>query len=400
MKILMINKFLHANGGSETYMMRLGQYLSECGHVVEYFGMEHENRCVGNSSDSYTTNMDFHSGTFISKLSYPFKTIYSSEARKKLRMVLDNLKPDVVHVNNFNYQLTPSIILELAKWKKSGNKCRIIYTAHDLQLVCPNHMCRNPITNTNCEKCLGGHYINCIKGKCIHNSTARSIIGAAESFIWHRKKVYRHFDKVICCSHFLKSRLDTLPELNTKTVVMHNFVNVDKRNVFYDKQNYILYFGRFSKEKGVGTLLDTCKDLPEINFVFAGNGPLEERINNLPNVKNIGFIQGEKLERLISEALFSVCPSEWYENCPFSVIESQMLGTPVLGADIGGIPEIIDDAETGELFSSGDTFDLKQKINKLWNDKQLLSRYSENCRKKSFDSIDDYTQNLIQIYTG
>ncbi|MBQ2824527.1 MAG: glycosyltransferase family 4 protein [Oscillospiraceae bacterium] len=150
----MINKFLHANGGSETYMMCLGQYLSECGHTVEYFGMEHEKRCVGNSCECYTSNMDFHSGSIISKLSYPFRTIYSSEARKKLRIILEKFCPDAVHINNFNYQLTPSVILELVKWKKEGHKCRIVYTAHDCQLVCPNHMCRNPLTDVNCEKFL------------------------------------------------------------------------------------------------------------------------------------------------------------------------------------------------------------------------------------------------------
>lgn len=109
MRILMINKFLYAKGGSETYMLRLGQYLSEQGHNVEYFGMEHEQRCVGNSCGSYTSQMNFHSGSVFSKLSYPIRTIYSSQARKKLRAVLESFRPDVVHINNFNYQLTPSI---------------------------------------------------------------------------------------------------------------------------------------------------------------------------------------------------------------------------------------------------------------------------------------------------
>lgn len=400
MKILMINKFLHANGGSETYMMCLGQYLSECGHTVEYFGMEHEKRCVGNSCECYTSNMDFHSGSIISKLSYPFRTIYSSEARKKLRIILEKFCPDAVHINNFNYQLTPSVILELVKWKKEGHKCRIVYTAHDCQLVCPNHMCRNPLTDMNCEKCIGGHYLNCIKGKCIHGSRLRSIIGAAESFWWHSQKTYRYFDTVICCSHFLKEKLDTLPELKGKTVAMHNFVNISSKNPNYEKKDYVLYFGRFSKEKGVGTLVNVCKELPEIQFIFAGSGPLEEQVNSTANIRNIGFVQGEELHRLIGEAMFSVYPSECYENCPFSVIESQILGTPVIGADIGGIPEIMDDGITGEPFKSGDMQQLKQRVQDLWNNRELLSRYSENCRRKSFSSIEDYTRKLIQIYKG
>ena len=65
MKILMINKFLYPNGGSETYMFGLGQQLEKMGHEVQYFGMEHEGRCVGNRVNAYTSDMDFHSRPFI-----------------------------------------------------------------------------------------------------------------------------------------------------------------------------------------------------------------------------------------------------------------------------------------------------------------------------------------------
>ena len=141
MKVLMINKFLYPNGGSETYIFKLGEYLEQMGHEVQYFGMEHKGRCVGNRVDEYTSDMDFHGGSKISKLTYPLKTIYSKEARVKIRKVLDDFQPDACHLNNFNYQLTPSIILEVVKWRKETKKnCKIIFTAHDYQLVCPNHM--------------------------------------------------------------------------------------------------------------------------------------------------------------------------------------------------------------------------------------------------------------------
>ena len=147
MKILMVNKFLYPNGGSETYVFKLGAYMQANGHEVQYFGMEHPNRIVGNRVGAYTSNMDFHGGSVLSKLTYPIKTIYSREARKKIRLVLEDFQPDVCHLNNFNYQLTPSIILEIRKWEKqTGHKCKILYTAHDGQLVCPNHMMKNPNT--------------------------------------------------------------------------------------------------------------------------------------------------------------------------------------------------------------------------------------------------------------
>jgi len=398
MKVLMINKFLYPNGGSETYIFKLGAYLKEKGHEVQYFGMEHKGRCVGNAVNSYTSDMDFHNGSRLVKLTYPIKTIYSREAMVKIRKVLDDFCPDVCHLNNFNYQLTPSVILEINKWQKeTGRKCRIVYTAHDYQLICPNHMCKNPITNENCEKCLGGHYFNCVKGKCIHGSLAKSVVGMAEAFFWKMNGVYKYIDSIICCSEFLKKKMDSNPVFAGKTIVLHNFIDkVDWRDV--QKKDYVLYFGRYSKEKGIETLIQACRELPDIQFVFAGNGPLAERIEDIPNIKNLGFQTGQALETLIREARFSVYPSEWYENCPFSVMESQMYGTPVLGADIGGIPELIRVGKTGELFKAGDKDDLKEKIQNLWNNTDLIKEYSRNCKDIKFDSIDDYYKKLLTIY--
>lgn len=400
MKILMVNKFLHPNGGSETYIFRLGAYLASQGHEVQYFGMEHAGRCVGNRVNAYTTDMDFHGGSKLAKLTYPVKTIYSTEARKKIRLVLEDFQPDAVHLNNFNYQLTPSVILEIVKWRKdAGTKCRIVFTAHDYNLICPNHMLHNPNTGQNCEKCLGGHFMNCARGKCIHGSAAKSLVGTAEGFFWKWKGTYAHIDTVICCSRFMKERMDSNPVFRQKTITLHNFID---KTAWQDteKKAYILYFGRFSEEKGIGTLLRVCKQLPEIRFVFAGTGPLEDQIKGIPNIENAGFQKGATLERLIRKARFSVYPSEWYENCPFSVMESQMYGTPVLGADIGGIPELIQPGRTGELFRAGDAAALKHSIESLWKDPGKTAFYSRNCKEVRFDTVEEYGAQLLKIYEG
>lgn len=400
MKILMINKFLYPNGGSETYMFKLGDYLQAQGHEVEYFGMEHKDRCVGNRVNAYTSNMDFHGGSKLAKLTYPLKTIYSSEARMQLRKVLDDFQPDVCHLNNFNYQLTPSVILEIVKWRKQvGKQCKIVFTAHDYQLVCPNHMMNNPNTRENCEKCSNGKFVNCMKGKCIHGSTAKSAVGMIEAYFWKMHGVYRYIDTMICCSEFLKTKMDKNPVFAKKTIALHNFIDqVEVKKA--EKKNYVLYFGRFSEEKGIGTLINVCKSLPEVQFIFAGTGPLEEKLNDVPNIKNVGFQKGEALEKLIREALFSIYSSEWYENCPFSVMESQMYGTPVLGARIGGIPELIEEGKTGELFASGNREELKNKIEELWNNREKITKYTEACKSISFDTIEQYVEKLIGIYTG
>ena len=399
MRILMINKFLHPNGGSETYIFKLGESLKARGHEVQYFGMEHEGRCVGNRVNAYTSDMDFHGGSSLSKLTYPIKTIYSAEARKKLRLVLEDFQPEVCHLNNFNYQLTPSILLEIASWKKAGHPCRVVFTAHDHQLVCPNHMCYNPNTRENCEKCLGGHFGNCTKGRCIHGSLAKSAIGTLEAALWNGCGVYRNIDVMICCSEFLKTRMDTNPLFAKKTVALHNFVDkTDWKKT--EKKDYVLYFGRFSREKGIDTLIQACRALPDIPFVFAGTGPLEGELAGVPNIQNVGFQQGEALENWIRQARFSLCPSKVYDNCPFSVMESLAYGTPVLGADIGGIPELIEAGRTGELFESGNADQLKEKIRNLWENPALTDAYSANCAHIGFDDVHTYTEKLLKLYRG
>lgn len=411
MKVLMINKFLYPNGGSETYIFQLGKALELHGHEVQYFGMEHEGRCVGNRANAYTSDMDFHGGSKFAKVTYPLKTIYSIEARKKIRIVLDDFKPDVCHLNNFNYQLTPSIILEIRKWsKQTGHTCRIVYTAHDYQLVCPNHLMNNPVSHLNCEKCLEGHYFHCIKDKCIHGSVSKSVVGCVEATFWKMKETYRMIDVIICCSEFIKSKLDTNRVLQGRTVVLHNFIHtgncdindndsISLNNMGIQKE-YCLFFGRYSDEKGIGILIEACKQLPHIDFVFAGNGPLEDEVSKVENIQNVGYKQEEDIAVLIRNAKFSICPSICYDNCPFSVMESQMYGTPVIGADIGGIPELIENNATGILFKSGSVTELTNAISELWNDKDKRKRMSENCMQVKFDTVEQYYKKLMKIYNG
>lgn len=393
MKVLMVNKFLYPNGGSETYIFRIGEQLQGLGHEVQFFGMADERNIVGNNIGAYTSKLDFH-GNIISKLLYPFKIIYSVEAKRAIRRVLVDFKPDVVHLNNINFQLTPSIIKEVKK-----NGIPVIWTVHDYQLVCPNHMMYNLLSKEVCEKCLSGKFSNCIRYKCIHGSKIKSLFGTLEAITYKYLNVYGLVDKVICPSYFLENKLISNSKFMGKTIVWHNFIE----SHFWSeckKKDYVLYFGRYSYEKGISTLLNVAKKLPHIQFVFAGKGPLENEVNQVENVKNVGFKTGSELENLIREARFSIYPSEWYENCPFSVMESQMFGTPVIGANIGGIPELIQVGKTGFLFESGDANSLLEGINLLWNDKNLQEQLHNNCRSLNFDTLDSYCKKLLLLYQG
>lgn len=400
MKVLLVNKFLYPNGGSETYIFKIGEQLMRMGHEVQYFGMQHPERSVGNRVESYTSNMDFHTGK-IQKLLYPLKIIYSFEARRKIRRVLEDFVPDIVHLNNFNFQLTPSIIYEVRHFSKKIKKnIKILYTAHDYQWVCPNHMMMVPEGRELCSRCIEGKFTNCAKYNCIHKSKIKSVLGTVEALLYKGLKTYRYVDMVICPSRFMKRTLSQNPVLKGKTIMMHNFLDkeVKESGEAGKSGDYVLYFGRYAVEKGIETLAEVCRELSYIPFVFAGGGPMEDELKEIPNIRLAGFLEGQALTDIIIGARFVVFPSEWYENCPFSVMEAQMYKTPVLGADIGGTPELIQENVTGELFESGNKKELTEKIVRLWNDSELCRRYSANCEELPFDSLEIYCKKLIEIY--
>lgn len=400
MKVLIVNKFLYPNGGSETYIFEIGKQLEKLGHEVQFFGMEHEGRSVGNNVGAYTQDMDFHTGK-IDKLLYPFKILYSFDAKKQIRKVLEDMSPDVVHLNNINFQITPAVIDEIYNFRKrSGRNIKIVSTAHDYQWVCPNHMMRIPSKDCNCDDCLGGHYINCTKNRCIHDSAVKSLLGSVEARLYRMKKTYSRVDTIICPSTFLYDRFSKDSILKqTKLIPKHNFFlkSEDHDDILkLPKKDYVLYFGRYSKEKGILTLINAVKQLPEIPFVFAGKGPLESELSGIENIENKGFLSGYELKKLIREARFAIYPSEWYENCPFAVMEAISYGTPVIGARIGGIPELIGENRTGLEFVSGDVKSLADTIHRLWNDEDKQSAMEKFCMEARFDTVEDYVGWLIK----
>lgn len=398
MKILMVNKFLYPKGGSETYVLKLGEMLRQRGHEVQFFGLLNEKNTVGNRVNAGVTDMDFSTGV-LNNLSAPFRIIYNVQARRRIRTVLEDFVPDVVHLNNIQFHLTPSIILEIHKYRtQTGRPVRIVYTAHDYQLICPSHGLFDRELRV-CEKCLDGNYTHCLRNKCVKGSRAKSLLGMLDAYFWKWSPAYSHVDVIICCSAFLKSKLDTQARFRDKTVTLHNFVD-QVPALPVEKGDYVLEFGHLSRDKGTLTLLEAAKRMPEVRFVFAGFGAAEAEIGMVPNAEYVGFKTGKELEMLIRRAKLSVCPSECYENCPFSVIESQMYGTPVLGSRMGGIPELIDEGRTGELFEAGNADDLEAGLRRLLFTPGLLERYGGNCLTQTFETPESYYEKLMGIYGG
>ena len=396
MRILMVNKFLYPRGGSESYMLYLGQHLEKMGHQVEYFGMYDENNTVGNSAGKYTQNMDFHSKG-ISRFLYPFKIIFSFEAKKKIMQVIDDFKPDIVHMNNINFQLTPSIIYGI---KKKG--IPLVQTVHDYQMICPNHLLYNFEKNTPCEKCITGSHMNCIKNKCIHASTVKSILGVIEAKLYSLLKTYKKVDLFVCPSNFLEKKLLTANDYyKGKTKTIHNFIDKEKfTNCDQSEEPYIVFVGRLSKEKGIEYIAKTAKLLPQYTFVVAGNGPDEDMLKGIENIKLAGFLTGDKLTQLMGNAKLLLLPSVCYENCPLSILEAHCMGVPVVTMNSGGMAELVEDGVTGTLVTEPTPEGIARKLKETIENEDYYNTLKENCKieKDNILSVETYCDILMEEY--
>jgi len=202
--------------------------------------------------------------------------------------------------------------------------------------------------------------------------------------------LFKHVDYFLCPSEFLYKKFYEFDFFRDKlrlTNLCFNFnreaLTAQQKN---DNEKYILYVGRLEKIKGVSTLFKAISGL-DIPLKIVGGGNLLPEFqahikeNNITNVQLLGHKTLPEVYNLITNAQFTVCPSEWYENYPFSVIEAMSFKKAIVGARIGGIPELIHDGETGLLFESFNADDLREKIVKLWNDDDMKKRFGENAYK-------------------
>lgn len=396
MKILMVNKFLYPRGGAETYMLQIGEYLAAQGHAVQYFGMEDPKNTVGNEAGLYTYNMDFHTDSF-ARFVYPFKILYSREAYQKMCRVIDLFRPDVVHMNNINFQLTPSVI-DAAHHKGVP----IVQTVHDYQMICPNHLLYNLKEESICERCVRGSKWNCAKYGCIHGSGAKSLLGSLEAVLYWKKKTYQRVDRYLCPSRFLAEKLLSASEIyRGKTTVIHNYIELpDAAEEPPQKSADVVFAGRLAREKGIRLLAGAARLLPDVRFAVAGEGPDAAELAGCENVRMAGFLNRDALRRLMAEAAAVVVPSVWYENCPLTILEAQSVGTPVITADRGGMAELVEDGRTGVLVKETTAAGLAEAVRRLLGNQKLLSEMSQSCLKERehMITLPVYCRQLIEIY--
>ena len=398
MRILLVNKFHYLKGGSEKYYFELGELLKEHGNEVAYFSMEDEKNINTGDKEYFVKKSDMNS----KNITKAFSVIYSKNNYKKMKEALKEFKPDIVHINNFQRQLSASIIKAIKE-----EKIPIVFTAHDVQAVCPAITMIDNNDNI-CEKCMHGKYLNCIKKKCNKGSTLKSIIGAIEGYYYRINNIYtKKIDFIITPSKFYKAKLieDGIDE--NKIAAIHNSIDIEKYDLKTEDDGYALYFGRLSREKGILNLVEAFSMLDEGILYIAGKGPEEENIKNIiknkkldKRIKMLGFLNSDQMIDVIRKSKFVVVPSIWYENCPYSVLETIAIGKPIIGANIGGIPELVINNENGLIYEYDNLNDLKDKMELLFKDENLVNKFSNNSKKivKENYSRNGYYNSLMNIY--
>jgi glycosyltransferase involved in cell wall biosynthesis len=396
MRILQVNKFYYPRGGADKYFINLSQALERAGNEVAIFSMAHPKNLPSDFSSYFVSRISFNNGSWRDKFKIPVRIIYNFEAKKKFQKLINDFQPDIIHIHNIYHQISPSI-LDTAK--KSG--IPVVMHLHDYKLICPNYQLF--VNGEICEACKPQRYYKCTQKKCLKNSRTKSLLATIEIYLHNSVwKIYkRNINLFIAPSVFMKQKITEFGWPADKIKVIINpfspELNINKNEEAVPEENYLLYFGRLSKEKGLTTLLEAAV-ATNSQLKFAGHGPEEENLKKYTQDKKIdaeflGFKEGKELLKIILKAKTVIIPSLWYENMPLSLLEALSLGKLVIASNIGGIPEIIKDGENGLLFKPGNISDLIAKI------KLLETINAKEIKKRAKESVIDFTitNNLNEV---
>jgi len=404
LKVLMVNNCHYRRGGADVVYLNTGDLLESRGHEVAYFSTKSKYNYPTPYSDYFVRDVDALKLNFVEQLAFMPRKLYSRESSRNLKKVIDHFMPDLAHIHLYKGGLTASILPVLRKFK-----IPVVITLHDYSLLCP----RNIMIDGDgkiCERCLTATRLNCIYHRCNRKNIYYSIINYLE-FVLNNNvlKPRNYFNKIISVSKFNYLKHGAHPLFRDRFIHLYNFYPLLSQNRPETKRgSYFLFYGRLSPEKGVVTLINTWKRLGEdIKLKIVGGGTMSEQIkseiaeNKLTNIEFLGFRKGEELFKLIRNSSFVLVPSEWYENNPLTIVEAYSAGKPVIGSNIGGIPELIIEGKTGYLFEMGDSPGLEERLRQasMLNDEQYLDM-SEAAYKFACDKFSEKThyRELLKIY--
>ena len=365
-RLLLINKFYHdigPAGGVGRYLVQEEEDLTNAGWDVIPFAMADEHVRPSPWDRYFVRARDYSRPRFgRGAIGDALSLIWNTEAARRLDALIRETKPDVAHLHNIYHHLSPSILPVLRR-----HGVPALMTLHDLRLLCPAiHMLRD---GHPCEACRGGRFHHAVLGRCVKESRAASLLSAVETLHQRSRRLYEsNVSLFLCPSRFIEGKYADWGFPAGKLRYLRNFVDLTAWHpqlIPSDlPRDAYIYFGRISREKGLRTLLDAqslwekqhaagaCPQ-PPLQLLIAGSGPCLENMHahiarlKLTTTEYLGTLDLAGLRRALGRARFSVLPSECYENGPMAALESLASGVPVVGTDIGGIPEMIDDGTTG-----------------------------------------------------
>lgn len=395
MRILLVNKFHYLRGGSEKYYFELAKLLKDHGHTVAFFSMKNENNIETGDREYFVDEIDMNTGSKFEALN----VIYSKKNKVLMEKALEEFKPDIVHINNFQRQLSASII-DAVKEKNIP----LIMTAHDLNSICPASIML--YNGEVCEDCITKGYTSCIKKKCIKNSMLKSVLGYIEKKYYDLHKIFCKVDCIISPSEFNKNQLLKGKLKCNDITVIHNFVN-ETEKTDYTLGDCAFYFGRLSREKGILNLIEAINNIPGARLIIAGDGPERENIqayikeHKLENrITLLGYLNQNDIRENIRKCRFVTVPSICFENCPYSVLETMEIGKPIIGSKIGGIPELVKNDVNGYTYVYNCVDDLTDKLKILFENDEKVNEFSNNSKKlyKENYSAEAYYNKLMTVY--
>jgi len=403
MKILLVNKFFYRRGGAEVVFFQTADLLRRAGHSVVEFSMRHPENKDSPFADYFVRHVDFPTlRGFLPQLREAARAIYSREAYGKLSELLRREQPDIAHVHNFHFHLTPAILHALR-----GAKVPVVHTLHDYHLVCPNHTFYDFRRGEICEDCPRRGFHRVLVRGCMGVGRIRSLVAYLEAVLYRALKTYRRLvHHYIAPSEFLRSKLSPKPVPADRISVLPNTVGDYGGLGPVGADGTFFCAGRLSHEKGLDLIVEAARRLPQTRWRLAGAGPLENDLRrmiesqSITNIALLGRIEDRSLRDEFRRSLAVVLPSRCYENCPLLVLEAMSAGRPMIGARRGGIAELIREGEAGWLFEPGSPDALQRAIEKALEQPELLRRTGETARRVFVERYapDTHLRCLLAIY--
>lgn len=407
MKVLLINNIHYVRGGTERVYFETANLLKKSGHDVIFFSTKNDKNIKTEFKEYFVDDLDYsniNKSKFFRNVKMLLHSLYSFKVRRELEKVLKQERPDVAHIHNIYFWISPSILSLLKKYN-----VKVIQTLHDYHLMCPNFKFLS--NDKVCEKCSGNKFYNCTKKKCIKDSYVYSLAATIEAYFTNIFKFYQKYvDIFIAPSEFLREKYIKIGKINEdKIIVVKNFVDLENNiNLETKNDDYILFFGRLAEGKGIDVLIKSMKEVNEnIKLKIVGDGNYEEIMKDLTKnlglenkIEFLGYKTGKDLNDIINKAKIVLVPSIWYENCPMVILEAFARKKFVIATNIGAIPEFVKDNETGALFILNNEHNLAEKINQYYNNDVDVNRIGENAYNyvSKNHNKEYYLDNILNIY--